>query len=194
MVWKAVLLALEARSLPVSHWQEVLPDTLHSIRSLLCTVTNATPHERMFLFPRKSASVTSLPSWLTSPGPVLLRKHVRGCRVDPLVENVHLLHANPQYAYIAYPNGKEKTISIKDLAPSGVPATPDPQHSPLHPLACYYTMPATVILQPRTEPTNTVGDIAPTRDQAPTTAQTPLDPASSPQPRCSQRPTRRLDL
>ncbi|XP_059799785.1 uncharacterized protein LOC132377519 [Hypanus sabinus] len=76
-VWKATLLALRSKGLLVSHWQEVLPKALHSIRSLLCTSTNATPHERLFSFPRKSATGTTLPAWLTSPGPVLLRKHAR---------------------------------------------------------------------------------------------------------------------
>ena len=119
-VWKAVLLALRSKGLPVSRWQAVLPDALHSIRSLLCTATNATPHERMFVFPRKSSSGTSLPSWLTSPGPVLLQKHVRTHKSDPLVETVRHLHANPQYAYVAYRDGREDTVSIRDLAPAGI--------------------------------------------------------------------------
>jgi len=138
---------------------------LHSIRSLLCTATNATPHERMFLFPRKSASMTGLPSWLTSPGIVLLWKHVRGTKTDPLVERVHLLHANPQYAYIAHPDGREETISIKDLAPSGAPPTPAPQHptplpSPATPLASLtpdYTMLTAFAPQPRPARVDTVG-------------------------------------
>ena len=84
----------------------------------------------MFVFPRKSSSGTSLPSWLTSPGPVLLQKHVRTHKSDPLVETVRLLHANPQYAYVAYHDGWEDTVSIRDLAPAGTtshdPAPPAP--------------------------------------------------------------------
>jgi len=118
-VWKAVLLALKSKGLPVSRWQEVLPDALHSIRSLLCTATNATPHERLFAFPRRSASGTSLPTWLTTPGPVLLRKHIRAHKSDPLVETVSLRHANPQYAYVVFRDGREDTVSIRDLAPAG---------------------------------------------------------------------------
>jgi transposase InsO family protein len=44
IIWKTITLALETRKLPVTHWEDVLLDSLHSIRSLLCTSTNATPH------------------------------------------------------------------------------------------------------------------------------------------------------
>ena len=47
-VWKSITLALKSRNLPTSAWEVVLPDVLHSIRSLLCTSINCTPHERMF--------------------------------------------------------------------------------------------------------------------------------------------------
>ena len=74
IIWKNVQLALDSRKLPVGAWESVLPDALHSIRSLLCTSTNATPHERMFQYNRKSTSGNSIPTWLT-PGPVYVRKH-----------------------------------------------------------------------------------------------------------------------
>ena len=85
-VWKAVTLTLKSRDLPISHWQDVLPDVLHSVRSLLCTATNETPHDRFFNHPRRAASGASLPTWLCQPGPVLLRKHERNKKSDPLVE------------------------------------------------------------------------------------------------------------
>lgn len=71
IVWKSIKLALKSHSLPDSHWDLVLPDVLHSLRSLLCTSTNTTPHERFFAFQRRSTHGNSLPSWLMSPGPVL---------------------------------------------------------------------------------------------------------------------------
>ncbi|XP_038652364.1 uncharacterized protein LOC119965671 [Scyliorhinus canicula] len=114
-IWKTILLALRSRNLPISRWQEVLPDALHSIRSLLCTATNQTPHERLLVFPRKSSSGSLLPTWLVTPGPILLRKHVRVHKSDPLVEHVQLLHANPQYAYVEYPDGRQDTVSLRDL-------------------------------------------------------------------------------
>ena len=54
IVWKSIRLALKTHSFPDSHWEMVLPDALHSIRSLLSTSINTTPHERFFQF---SASV-----------------------------------------------------------------------------------------------------------------------------------------
>ena len=118
-IWRAVTLALKSKGLSQGHWQEVLPDVLHSIRSLLCTATNTTPHERMFGFQRRSGTGSSLPSWLSTPGPVLLRRFVRHSKQDPLVDEVELIEANPQYAFVKRPDGTETTVSIKDLAPCG---------------------------------------------------------------------------
>ena len=42
IIWSAVNLALANKDLPVKFWESVLPDALHSIRSLLCTPTNST--------------------------------------------------------------------------------------------------------------------------------------------------------
>ena len=43
---------------PIAEWERVLPDALHSTRSLLCTATNATLHERLFNFQRQSGNQT----------------------------------------------------------------------------------------------------------------------------------------
>ena len=51
------------------------------------------------------------------PGPVLLRNNQRLKKTDPLVHEVELIHANPSYAYIKLPDGKESKASLKDLAP-----------------------------------------------------------------------------
>ena len=93
-----------------------MPEVLHSIRSLLCTATNATPHERLFSCQRRTPSGRSLPTWLSTPGPVLLRRHVRASKYEPLVDEVVLLEANPQYAHIRFTNGRESTVSVSDLA------------------------------------------------------------------------------
>ena len=114
ILWKAVSLA---RELPVSCWQDVLQDALHSIRSLLCTATNATPHERLFTYQRRSTSGTSVPTWLTAPGLVLLKRQERKSKFDPLVDEVELIEANPKYAHVRFPDGREDTVSTKFLAP-----------------------------------------------------------------------------
>ena len=119
IIWKAVTLALKARGLQIKNWQLVLSDALHSTRSLLSTATNCTPHERLFNFARKSASGSTIPTWLCTPGAVLLKRHVRQSKTEPFVDQVELLQANPQYAHIRYPDGRESTVSIRHLAPMG---------------------------------------------------------------------------
>ena len=117
-LWKAVQLSLKSRGLEISQWEAVLYDALHSIRSLLCTETNCTPHERMFSFARRSTAGNSLPTWLLTPGPVLMKKNVRTSKFDPLVDEVELISANPQYAFVRLQNGKETTVSHVNSPPS----------------------------------------------------------------------------
>lgn len=78
--------------------------------------TNTTPHGRMFVYSRRTSTGMSMPSWLLSPGRVLLRHFVRS-KSDPLVQEVELLEANPNYAHVRFPNGREDTLALKDLAP-----------------------------------------------------------------------------
>jgi hypothetical protein len=126
-IWRAVTMDLRTKGWPMSMWQVVLPNVMHSIRTLLCTATNVTPHERLLGFPRRSGTGASVPTWLSSPGPVLLRRWVRKSKQEPLVDEVELLEANVQYAHIRHASGREDTVSIRDLAPVGdvVPLTPD---------------------------------------------------------------------
>ena len=62
----------------------------------------------------------SLPTWLTTPGPVLLRNFVKDGKNDKLVEKVFLTEANPLYAKVKFPEGREGNVSIRDLAPCPV--------------------------------------------------------------------------
>ena len=117
IIWNSVRLALKSGNLSEAEWECVLPDALHSIRSLLSTSTNETPHERFFNFSRKSYQGTSLPTWLMTPGPVFLRKFVRSGKSEPLVEEAELIESNPSYAHIRYPDGRESSVSLRDLAP-----------------------------------------------------------------------------
>ena len=128
-VWRTVLLALRSQHLPESSWETVLPTVLHSMRSMLCTSTNCTPHERIFQYQRKSSSGYTLPQWLSSPGKVLVRKFVRSSKSDPLVEPAELIEANPSYSKIRYPNGREGTVSTGDLAKPGLDNDNDMIHS-----------------------------------------------------------------
>ena len=117
VIWKAVRCGLRSENMEIKHWEKMLPKALHSVRSLLCTSSNQTPHERFFNFKRKSTLGTSLPSWLTSPGPVLLRNFVPNGKNDELVKKVYLTEANPLYARVKFPEGREGNVSLRDLAP-----------------------------------------------------------------------------
>ena len=117
IIWSAVQLALKSKNMHTSQWQFALPDALHSIRSLLCTATNATPHERMFQFQRKSSAGMSTPTWISYPRPVLLKRHGRSSKYEPLVDEVQLIHATPNYAQVQYKDGREATVPLRDVAP-----------------------------------------------------------------------------
>ena len=120
IIWKTILLALKSKSLEVEHWETVLPAALHSIRSLLSTATNTTPHERFLQHPRRNMYGAPMPSWLANNNSkVLLKRHVRPSKYDPLVDEVELLEANHQYAHIRHPDGRESTVSTQHLAPVG---------------------------------------------------------------------------
>jgi len=114
-IWKAIQCSLKSRQLPLTHWEDTLSDVLHSIRSLLCTSTNCTPHERMFHHARRSVIGTSIPSWL-KPGPIHVKRHVRN-KDEPLVHEAELLEINPSYAHVCLKDGRDTTVSIRHLSP-----------------------------------------------------------------------------
>lgn len=118
-IWRAVLLALRSQKLPESSWEAVLPSILKAIRSMLCTVTNCTPHERLFQYRRNSSSGYTLTQWLSSPGKILVRKFIRHSKWDPHVEPAKLIEANLSFSKICYSNGREATVSTGDLANPG---------------------------------------------------------------------------
>ncbi|XP_069765878.1 uncharacterized protein [Narcine bancroftii] len=121
-VWKTVNLALKTHGYPVTWWQDVLPEALHSTWSLLCTATNQTPHERMFAFPRKSGTVMEWPACLSEPGTVLLKSHTRTCETDPLIQPSN-------YAHVKFPDGSTHIVLLRDLALSGSPLPHAPTQS-----------------------------------------------------------------
>ena len=117
-IWKSIRLSLYSKNLPVTCWETVLPDVLHSHRSLLNTSTNCSPHERMFLHSRRSSSGISIPTWLTKSKTALVKRHVRTSKHDPLVDEVDILEVNPCYVRVKYPSGREDNVSLKHVAPA----------------------------------------------------------------------------
>ena len=65
----------------------VLPEVLHSSRSLFCTATDEVPHDHFKKFPRRSMFGTNTPIWMTEPGPVHVHKHVKD-KYNPVVEEM----------------------------------------------------------------------------------------------------------
>ena len=115
-VWKTIQLALQTRGLPLSQYENVLHDVLHCIRSLLCVSTN----ERFSNFERRSCSGKSLPTWLTCNDKAFVKRFVRNSKSDSYVDEIELIHVNPTYASIRYSNGREATVSVRDLSPAHV--------------------------------------------------------------------------
>ncbi len=191
IIWKAIQLALKDRDLPVGHWELVLPDALHSIRSLLSTSTNETPHERFFNFFRRSGLGHSLPAWLLTPGPVLLRRFVRHTKNDPLVDEVELLEANPTFARVRYPGGRESSVSLRDLAPcprvTNTTAAPSSEVAPPPPSAASSTR-----LEPETSSSVRV-DAEPLATDVPVPEPQPQPPEPPTELRRSSRERRRPD-
>ena len=72
-----------------------------------------------FSFTRRSSAGLAVPSWLCSPGPVLIKKHVRGNKYEDGVEEVELIQATPNYVHVKFPSGREATVSVRDVAPIG---------------------------------------------------------------------------
>ena len=103
-MWKNIRLALKTHSFPDSHWEMILPDPLHSIKSFLSTSINTTLHEIFFDCQRLYSCGTSLPSWLAAPGPVMLCRLVCHINNDQLVDEIHLVDFNPSYAHVRYPD------------------------------------------------------------------------------------------
>ena len=59
----------------------------------------------------------------------MLRRFVRNSKNDPLVDEVELTSVNPAYAHIRYPDGRESTVSLKDLSPCPSPPCPSPEYN-----------------------------------------------------------------
>ena len=138
-VSRTVKLMLHNLNLPELSWETVLPQSLHAVRFLLCTATNAAPHERFLNFHRRSMLGPSLPKWLLQPGPVLLRRFVR-TKNQPLVDVVELVEANPNFAIVKF---SESTVSVTDLAPS---PTREVEANEINPYVPYPTSEAETIL------------------------------------------------
>lgn len=117
IIWKTIQLALKALNLPTTAWETVITQALHSVRSLLCTATGCTPHERMFTHTRRSSNGQSMPTWLAEGKKALLKNNVRVSKYDPIVEEVELIETNPLHSQVRLQNGRDVVVSNRQLAP-----------------------------------------------------------------------------
>ena len=84
-IMKAIYLALRTLGLDKSRWETASPIALASQRSLLCTATNSTPHDRLLRFPRSSITGIDLPDFFSTLQHCITSTS-RSLKGDPLVE------------------------------------------------------------------------------------------------------------
>ena len=60
------------------------------------------------------------PADITTQEKVLLKRHVRKSTYDPFVDEIDLIDVNPEYVHVRFSDGKESTVSVRDLAPCGI--------------------------------------------------------------------------
>ena len=123
VVWKSVELALKDKKMDWwARWEEVLPDALHSIRTLMNTSTRETPYSRFLGFPRKSAAGSALPKWLLEAegDEIWVRNFTRRSKLEPRVKKAKLIEVFPSHAFVEYGNGRRSSVALKDVARKGL--------------------------------------------------------------------------
>ena len=134
VIWKAIQLALLTKGLSLTHWESVLPEVLHAQRTLLCTATNVAPHERLFSFQRRSVPGSSVPSWLREHQKVLVKRHVRKSKYEPLCDEANLIAINPSHGKIQYASGRDLApCPPVNSSPGGLYCKAIPKVLTLHP-------------------------------------------------------------
>ena len=115
IVWKTVTLELEQNRLSIHQWDTVVETALASIRALINTSTNETPHNRMFAFERTRVFNDS--DYVEAEKVMYLRKFVRN-KSEPLVaEKVTIINYNQTYSDILHADGRHDRVSNNDLSP-----------------------------------------------------------------------------
>lgn len=113
-IWKAVR-ALQIDN-PSRSWDSLLPEALAAIRSLLCTATGKTPHDRFLAFSRQ-ASFSSRPVSFAPGDQAFLRRLVRN-KNEPLGDPVKIVVAYPGHALVMRPGSTvPDSVNIRHLAP-----------------------------------------------------------------------------
>ena len=103
------ILMLNGRKLGLHLWEDLLPEALHAVRTLLCTAAIETPHERFFPFPQKSM-LGDFASFLVGHIGQGSPKKVCAQQARPMCEDVEIVDANPRSSLVRFPDGRETTV------------------------------------------------------------------------------------
>ncbi len=123
-IWKAVVCTLHSRNLSEDKWEDVLPDVLASIRTLICTATKETPHDRFFNFQRRTPTKYTIPHWMAPGNPVYVKNVVRN-KDDPLVHPAQVVEViNDQFIKVANRKGVVDTISSSKVSRGSIVPNP----------------------------------------------------------------------
>ena len=128
MILNTIKLALRTRGSKTSQWEIAIPEFLHGLWLLVRTATSEVSHDRFFKFTHRSMFDTTVPTRMSEPGPVYVRKHaIWQIYSTSTVNEVDLLHANQNHAVVRYPEEREVTLSARDVAPTATtPSNRDP--------------------------------------------------------------------
>ena len=183
LVWQTIQLHMLENNLSPGQWTESLPEVLSVMRSLLSTATNETPHQRLFKYPRRFVGQSTIPDWMFESQNAYLRRHVRS-KQDPIVDPVKILEVNPYFTYIQRPDGRQDTVSNRDLAPC--PESTNSDSSTSYPINSSPSQTSPFVSSDTQSP-STIADSTPL-SQSSTSFTPPTTSTSSPTPTTTSPP------
>lgn len=128
IIWRTVLCILAQNQANLGCWPDYLGEALHCVRSLHCSSTGLTPHNRLLAFVRRTPPIYQ-PA-IPAGDYVWLRRFVRH-KNDPTGELVQIVAAYPNYAVISHFGATETdTVNWRHLARHPGPIPPDASFSP----------------------------------------------------------------
>ena len=121
IIWRSIRLALKSHGLDITKWKAYC--LMCYICLGLCCVLQPMLHPTSNCLTFTESLVLDIHClpWLTETGPVYLRNFNPAGKNDDLVRKVELTEANPCFARVKFANGRESTVSLKDLAPIPMP-------------------------------------------------------------------------
>ena len=106
-IWKLFTMHLKSKAIPTEYWQETLPDVLHL----------STPFyvlQPIWHLMSISLGLYATPL-LAIEWPILILS-TSSHFTEPLIDVADLIQTNPHCDHICYPDGRETTVSRKELA------------------------------------------------------------------------------